>query len=294
MARQDSYSLEHQRLGEPLVIAELIESTTADPASRSSPNGLPTLLFLVTCVSTWWVGGWAFALALMSTLTAHEMGHFLQARRYRVPASWPYFIPMPFNPVGTMGALIVMEPGRGDRKALFDIAISGPLAGIVMALIYTVIGLSLSEVTELEKIGPTVTLGEPLIFQGLVTCIFGPLTEGQDVLLHPVAFAGWVGIFITALNLIPIGQLDGGHILYALLRKRAHPITKSLLVLLIVLVVFCGYYGWALMLFLLILMGPSHPPTADDSVPLSGVRRVLGWLSLGFVVIGFTPMPFVF
>jgi membrane-associated protease RseP (regulator of RpoE activity) len=112
--------------------------------------------------------------------------------------------------------------------------------------------------------------------------------------LHPVAFAGWVGIFITALNLIPIGQLDGGHILYALLLRRAHAVARALLFAATIAVVFWGYWGWTLMIFLLMLMGPTHPPTANDHVSLGTGRRVLGWASLLFVPLGFTPVPFSF
>src|SRR6185312_8675972 len=115
-----------------------------------------------TCLSTWVSGGPVFSLALMTTLLAHEMGHYLQARRYGVPASLPYFIPMPLSPIGTMGAVIVMQPGRGDRRSLFDIAVSGPLAGLVPALIFSIIGLHLSEVVAINDQNFGMTLGEPI------------------------------------------------------------------------------------------------------------------------------------
>lgn len=118
------------------------------------------------------------------------------------------------------------------------------------------------------------------------------MAENQDVLLHPLAYAGWVGIFITGLNLIPIGQLDGGHVLYALLLKRAHRIATFVLFAAVVGVAAFGYWGWSLMLMLLFVMRPKHPPTADDSVPLGAARTILGWLAVGFVVLGFTPQPF--
>jgi membrane-associated protease RseP (regulator of RpoE activity) len=135
-------------------------------------------------------------------------------------------------------------------------------------------------------------LGEPLLFKLLVYLTFGSLAEGQDVILHPVAFAGWVGILITALNLFPIGQLDGGHVLYALLRQRAHTVAKGLLLAAAVAVVLFGYWGWTLMLLLLLWIGPMHPKTANDHVSLGTGRTVLGWASLFFVPLGFTPMPF--
>jgi membrane-associated protease RseP (regulator of RpoE activity) len=155
-----------------------------------------------------------------------------------------------------------------------------------------VIGLYLSEVVSVSDTKFGMSLGEPLLFKALAYMTHGPLAEGQDIGLHPIAFAGWVGIFITALNLIPIGQLDGGHILYSLLLRRAHPIAQLLLVGAMVAVVVWGYWGWTLMIFLLMLMGPAHPPTANDNMPLGTARTVLGWASLLFVPIGFTPVPF--
>ena len=253
---------------------------------------LPILLFAATCASTSLVGGLAFSLALMTTLLAHELGHYLQARRYGVPASLPYFIPMPISPIGTMGAVIVMQPGMGDRRTLFDIAVSGPVAGLIPALLFSILGLQWSQVIQIADQPAGYVLGEPLFFQLLAYSAFGSLPEGQEIVLHPVAFAGWVGIFITALNLIPIGQLDGGHILYALLRRRAHVVARTMLFAAMLAVVFYGYWGWSLMILLLILMGPVHPPTANDSVLLGTGRTVLGWASLAFVPIGFTPVPF--
>ncbi len=229
----------------------------------------------------------------MTTLLAHELGHFLQARRYGVPASLPFFIPMPVSPIGTMGAVIVMQPGRGDRRSLFDIAITGPLAGLVFALLFSVLGLHMSQVVDVNNDQFALKLGEPLLFKALAYLTFGPLNESRDVALHPIAFAGWVGIFITALNLVPIGQLDGGHILYALLLRRAHRVAQALLVGAAVAIVIGGYWGWLVMFLLLMLIGPIHPPTANDYVPLGPVRTILGWLSLLFVLIGFTPTPFI-
>jgi membrane-associated protease RseP (regulator of RpoE activity) len=273
---------------------------TASPEPKPAVRGrskprvlLPLFLFLATCASTYLVGGWEFSLALMITLTAHELGHFLQARRYHVPASWPYFIPMPISPVGTMGAVIAMHPGMGNRKTLFDIAVTGPLAGLVPAMVFSILGLRLSTVTDLAADGPTILLGEPLLFKLLTHWIFGAIPEGQDVLLHPVAYAGWVGIFITALNLIPIGQLDGGHILYALLRRKSHPIAAALLIAAAVAVVVFGHWEWTLLILLLLFFGPRHPPTANDHVSLGAARATLGWCTLSFMFIGFTPTPFL-
>lgn len=263
---------------------------------------LPIVLFVLTCLSTIWAGAYEyswtgallFAGALMFTLLAHELGHFIQARRYRVPASLPYFIPLPISPIGTMGAVIGMQPGVGDRKSLFDIAITGPLAGIVPALGFTVIGLYFSNIALIEGPPEGTVIGAPLLFRWLVGAILGPLEPGHYVDLHPLAFAGWVGIFITALNLIPIGQLDGGHILYALLRRKAHAVATGLLIAAALAVVWYGYLQWTLMILLLLFIGPRHPPTANDYAVLGTGRVVLGCLTLPFVLVGFTPTPFIF
>jgi membrane-associated protease RseP (regulator of RpoE activity) len=267
---------------------EIVPLTVDEVPPRTFPM-LPVVLFLLTCYTTFGVGGMAYSFALMLTLVCHEFGHYIQARRYRVPASLPYFIPIPAPPLGTMGAVIGMRGEMGDRRALFDIGISGPLAGLVPAMIFTVWGLSLSTVVPKQ---PSGMLGDPLLFKFLVRQFFGVLPANQDVLLHPLAYAGWVGVLITSLNLMPIGQLDGGHILYAMLRRKAHVVAWALLVGAVTAVVLMHSYQWTLMLLLLAFMGPSHPPTADDKEPLGTPRVVLGWLTLAFVIIGFTPTPF--
>lgn len=286
----DPYARPRPREGEPYVL-EIQTAERPAPRPRRPRWLVPLVLFVVTCASTYLVGDLLYAAGVMFILTAHELGHYVQARRYRVPASLPYFIPMPLTPVGTMGALILMRHRITNTRALFDIGITGPLAGLGPALLLSAVGLMQSEVTPLPE-GTTLILGEPLVFKLMSSLIFGPLPEGQDVLLHPLAFAGWVGIFITALNLIPIGQLDGGHILYALLRRKAHPVATAILALGIVGMVVGGYWGWSLIIVLLILIGPKHPPT-DDDIPLDRGRQILGWLTLAFMVVGFTPTPFI-
>ena len=270
-----------------------LEGQQPNAARVSKRWKLPLLLFLATCGSTYLTGGVEFAFALLVTLLAHEFGHYLQAVRYGVPASYPFFIPMPLSPIGTMGAVIGMQPGRGDRRSLFDIAITGPIAGLLPALVFSFYGLSKSTIISVAETGSNLSLGEPLIFKAMVYLHFGSLAEGTDVLLHPIAFAGWVGIFITALNLFPIGQLDGGHILYSLLRERSHMFSKLILIGCIAGVVAFEYWGWTLMLSLLIWMGAKHPPTANDEAELGRGRIVLGWLALFFMPLGFTPMPFI-
>ena len=199
--------------------------------------------------------------------------------------------PVPFPPIGTMGAVIAMEARMGHRRALFDIGITGPLAGLVPTIIFCVLGLYWS-----VPIHGKGELGDPLLFKILIYLMGIHIPHGYDLQLHPFAFAGWVGLLITSLNLIPIGQLDGGHVLYALLKKKANVVARILLLSAFIVVMFDRkeLFMWVVMLFLLVLMGPSHPPTADDEEPLGWPRIVLGWLTLAFIPIGFTPTPFIF
>ena len=274
------------------VISEPDREADVPPRAVRRRVWLPAILFLATCVSTYLVGGWVYAVSLMTILVCHEMGHFLQARRYGVPASLPFFLPMPISPIGTFGAVIGMDSRVGDRKALFDIGISGPLAGLVPTLLFCIIGIQQAKVDVIPASG-AMQFGEPLLFKFLTWMRFGPLPDDSTVFIGPMAFAGWVGLLITSLNLLPIGQLDGGHILYGLLQRRAHAVATFLLLAAVAAVVAFGYYGWTLMLFLLFFMGPKHPPTANDYVRLGPWRTVLGWLTLAFIPIGFTPTPFI-
>ena len=301
--------------GEPEVFpAELVEIVPAAGWQFQEPPPqrvvrkrrvwLPLVLFIATCFSTFLAGiltsgeqstwaealyhGMQYAVPLMVILVCHEMGHFVQAWRNGVYASFPYFIPMPASPIGTMGAVIAMEARMGHRRALFDIGITGPLAGLAPTLIFCVLGIHWSVLVHGKG-----DLGDPLLFKILMYLMDMHIPHGYDLGLHPFAYAGWVGLLITSLNLMPIGQLDGGHVLYALLGGKANAIARILLVLAAGAVVFFRLYMWLLMIFLLIMMGPSHPPTADDEEPLGWPRIVLGWLTLAFIPIGFTPMPFI-
>ncbi|MDZ7616127.1 MAG: site-2 protease family protein [Patescibacteria group bacterium] len=305
--------------------APILAEVVSEPASQWPAAGrpgrrwvaLPLFLFVATCLSTLLAGGgdlgltvaktdgltaglWAgvaqgmkLALPLMTILIFHEMGHFLQARRYGVYASFPFFIPMPLSPLGTLGAVIAMEPRIGDRKALFDIGITGPLAGLLPTLIFCVVGLHWSEYGVPKP--NQMVFGDPLLFQWLTEWVLGPRPAGHDVMVHPMAFAAWAGLLVTSLNLIPIGQLDGGHILYSLLRKWAYPVAALLLAVAagLMMVNFALYGSWLLMLLLLIALGPKHPPTRNDHVRLGPVRILLGWLALAFILIGFTPQPII-
>jgi membrane-associated protease RseP (regulator of RpoE activity) len=250
---------------------------------------LPDGKFLVGMLTA----GLSYAVPVMIILASHEAGHFLQARRYGVRSSLPYFIPVPLPPLGTFGAVIAMDSRVRDRKALFDIGISGPLAGLVPTLVFCVWGLHLSHVAPSSEGG--LHFGDPLIFRWLAGMILEPIPDGFDIYVHPIAFAGWVGLLVTSINLLPVGQLDGGHVLYALLRKKARPVASVVLAGAVVAVIggviVYQYPGWVLMLAMLLFMGPRHPSTRNDHVALGPVRIVLGWLTLGFIVVGLTPMP---
>lgn len=276
---------------------EAIMAEAAEPrqvrSARRPRRGLPLLLFLATCFTTYTTGGPYFFASLMTILTAHELGHYFTAKACRVPASLPYFLPMPFGVIGTLGAVIAMHPGMGNRRSLFDIAIAGPLAGLVPAIVFSIVGLQWSDVVMEDGAGH-MKLGEPLFFRWLAEWVVGPVPEGHDLKLHPMAYAGWVGVLITALNLIPISQLDGGHIIYALFRAASRPIATGLLVAALAAVIWFDYWGWILMIVLLLLIGPAHPPTANDNMPLGPVRFVVGLVTLLFPIIGFTPTPFSF
>ncbi|MGO8748237.1 MAG: site-2 protease family protein [Thermoguttaceae bacterium] len=295
--------------GEP-VLAELVPEPPLAP--QPIHWRLPLALFVFTCLSTFVAGGSTpdsfsvvngavYSLCLMTILVCHEAGHYVQTRRYGVTASLPFFIPFPFSPIGTMGAVILMDSRVRDRRALFDIGISGPLAGLVPTLLCCTLGLAYdSRVAEAVAPAGSFSLGDPLLFKFFYHIIYGAIPEGSDVFIGPVAMAGWVGLLITSLNLFPIGQLDGGHILYALLPRKANKAATLILygVLAAVVVGIAVFHvydlkGWTLMLALLFWMKPVHPPTHDDYVPLGAGRIVLGWLTLAFLIIGFTPTPLI-
>jgi len=282
-------------------VAEL--ATGPRPRNFRPRKRFASILFVCTCLSTWLTGGYFFgaaefnaaaglrySLPLMMILVFHEMGHYLQARRYFVPATLPYFIPMPLIvPFGTMGAVIIQGAGVANRRSLFDIAITGPLAGLVVAIPVTFYGILVSEHQLIEK--DAMVFGDPLLLKWMYQYVHGPLPQQHDVILNPYLFAGWVGVFITGLNLVPIGQLDGGHILYTLIGRWAHLVSYAILGSVVAYMTYTGKYSFILMIVLLLMMGPRHPPTADDTVSLGWFRVLLGWLSLMFVVIGLTPEP---
>jgi membrane-associated protease RseP (regulator of RpoE activity) len=261
------------------------------------------------------VTGWSFAVPLLAILLAHEFGHYFAALHHRVPASLPYFIPLPFlSPFGTMGAVIAMRGRIRSRNALLDIGAAGPLAGLVVAIPVIIWGLASSDVTPLPTDGYT-REGQSLLYVGLKYLVLGSIPAGSDVFLHPTALAGWAGLLVTMINLLPFGQLDGGHIAYALFGERQDrlaPWFQNTLLLLVVynlatflLPVLSGssklsvgeavanslfWLVWYGFLWLLVLMGGrKHPPFEPG--PLSPGRRAIAWLCLAIFVALFMPTP---
>jgi membrane-associated protease RseP (regulator of RpoE activity) len=251
------------------------------------------LLLLATILSTYVTNGIWYSVAIITILLAHEMGHYLMCRRYGVPATLPFFIPFPLaNPFGTMGAIIQMKGIIPSRRALFDIGVAGPLAGLLFAVPAIIIGLKFSQVVAVSDIGKSgMQLGESLLFKALSHWIVGPVPEGSDLLLDPVAYAGWAGLFVTSLNLLPIGQLDGGHIIYSILGARSRIVTHIFLAALGLLSIY--YNGWALLFVLLALFGRRHPSPWDDWTPLDRRRKILGCIVMVLFVLSFTPTPFI-
>ena len=233
--------------------------------------------------------GFPFALALMGILLAHELGHYLVARRHGVDVTLPYFIPAP-SFIGTFGAFIKMRSPARDPKMLLDIGAAGPLVGVVVSIPLVALGLSLSEVKQIEgQVGTS--LGDSILLWLISRVVVGPIPPGYDVVIHPVGFAGWIGLLVTSLNLLPVGQLDGGHVVYALLGERQNRISKFVFVGLLALGVL-GWEGWLVWGVLLLIMGFRHPPPVEWWVPLDRKRKVIGWLTVAVFILTFIPIPF--
>ena len=293
------------------------ERSVPEPESAASVLYLPLGLFAVTIFTTLWAGayqvntesvsgawdflvrypgnlldGWPFAGTLLGILVTHEYGHFYLSRVHRVPASLPLFIPGPPQFIGTFGAVIRMRSPIMNRRALFDIGVAGPIAGFIVAVPALLVGLSYS------KVEPTMglyglQLGEPLLLQFFAWLMFGPLPETYDIVLHPVAFAAWFGFFITVLNLMPIGQLDGGHVAYALFGRRQRTLALATIPILLILGLW-GWPGWILWAVLAGLVGISHPPVIDPATELGRGRIWVGWGALAIFLVSFSPVPFYF
>ena len=242
-----------------------------------------------------YLNGFWYSATILAILGCHEMGHYLACRYYRVDASLPFFLPLPpdFFLTGTLGAFIRIRQRIPSKVALFDIGIAGPIAGFVIAVPALFVGLSLSVVERVPETFVGFELGEPLLFRAAAWLIWGDVAEGMSINMHPMAFASWFGLLATALNLFPIGQLDGGHIAYAVLGRRSTVITLVMLCVAVTLTYFSlSWMVWTiLMLLMLLVVGPHHPPTLDDEIRLGSGRLLLALAGLVIWIICFTPAP---
>lgn len=294
-----------------------------EPAPRQRRVGLPLLLFFATCLSTFWVGaanwrpsenmgswpqiyttivnnwqqGLTYMGAVLAILLTHEMGHFIMTLRHRIPASYPLCIPVPFNPIGTMGAVIGMEGMRANRREIFDIGLAGPLAGLVVAIPLLWIGVGQIDLRS-EPLPGEVQLNSPLVVKWMLEARHADLLQAVGPQraewigisqVNAYFMAGWVGLLITGLNMLPISQLDGGHTIYGLFGRDARTFARGFLVIAITYVVINLEQAavWTPMLILVILMGVDHPPSSDDSVELDTPRWLLGAASLAIPIVCF-------
>ena len=274
-------------------------------------------LFLATLATTMYMGAWHhagfladfsddvprlellqgawYSLTILAILGIHELGHYFACRYYRVDASLPYFLPVPFVPTGTFGAFIRIRQRIPTKAMLFDIGAAGPIAGFVVAVPALFAGVALSRVVPLPPADSVelITLGEPLLFRAAAWLIWGELPDGHAINLHPMGFAAWFGLLMTALNLFPIGQLDGGHISYAALGARSTSLTLwGVAVVVGLTFVSLSWLLWAVMMVaMLLVLGPRHPRTLDDHVPLDGRRRRIALATAAIFVLCFTPAP---
>lgn len=282
--------------------ADLVVAVPGIPEATRSRVWVHVALFLLTMLTTTlagallfgsgslgslagWLSGLPFSLTLLAILGIHEMGHYLMARWHGMNATLPYFIPVPPPFIGTLGAVVVMRSPTRNRATLFDVGFGGPIAGFVVALPLLILGLLLSEV----RMG-TPTLGRPLLIQGLVA-LLKPHGPGFAIQLHPIAVAAYFGILLTGLNLVPVGQFDGGHVAYAALGRWARPVAIFALIAM-VLMGFLLWRGWLLWALLALFSGLRHPAPLNDITPLDPARQVIALGALLLFVLTFVPVPF--
>jgi membrane-associated protease RseP (regulator of RpoE activity) len=266
-----------------LIGADHYASFVSDFLRRPMTLGVPELL-----LNGFWYSG-----TILLILGTHELGHYLACRYYQVDASLPFFIPMPIVLTGTLGAFIKIREPIPTKRMLFDIGIAGPLAGFLFALPALFIGIAMSPVVRVPPNLPGFELGEPLLFRAVAWLIWGSIPTGFSLNLHPMAFAAWFGLLATALNLFPIGQLDGGHISYAVLGRRSTAVTLGSICIAIGLTFFST--SWLVWTFLLVamtlVMGVRHPRTIDEDIPLDPARIWLAVVALIIFIICFTYNP---
>jgi hypothetical protein len=284
---------------------------------------LNVLLLVLTLISTYWIGmTWSlsylyadskeaeailgagaavfkdprvvsmslvYMVVLIGILLAHEMGHYLTCRYYGLNATLPFFIPAP-TLIGTMGAFIRIRSPITRKHQLFDVGVGGPLAGFLLTIPAVAYGLSVSKVLPALPREESIIFGEPLLFKIIGSIVLGDVPAGYDIVVHPVAFAGWVGTLVTAMNLFPIGQLDGGHVMYAVFGTRVRRWAPWILAAFVLMGIFF-FAGWFLWAILIRILGFRHPPVFDENVPLSAGRRWAAYIVIVIFVLSFIPAP---
>ncbi|MFN6189647.1 MAG: site-2 protease family protein [Planctomycetia bacterium] len=243
---------------------------------------------LATEIAPHWQRGLAYMAAVMAVLSAHEAGHFIAARLHRIPATLPFFIPVPVLLTGTLGAVIGMEGSRANRRQLFDIAIAGPIAGLVVALPVLAAGM-LAGTPAAES--PFAT---PPVARWMLGLLRPDIAAGTSIEPNALFMAGWVGLLVTGLNMIPVSQLDGGHVSHAIFGARSNWIARAILLAAIAAIILLGRYNWIAMVVIVALMGTDHPPIRDDGRPLGLARTMLGLFSLLIPIVTFMPEPLLF
>ncbi|MFB0564944.1 MAG: site-2 protease family protein [Candidatus Aminicenantaceae bacterium] len=235
--------------------------------------------------------GIIYAVVLIGIVLGHECGHYLTCQYYKIKATLPYFIPAPPPTlIGTLGAFIKIKSPITRKQQLFDIGIAGPLISFILSLPALAYGLSHSKVIPPIPKGEALVFGEPLLLKLLGSMILKDIPTGYDILIHPIAFAGWVGILVTSFNLFPVGQLDGGHISYALLGQKSRVLARIFLFVFIIMgVVF--WIGWFIWAFIILVLGLKHPRIIDEETPLSPQRKFLGFMALVIFILSFIPDP---
>jgi membrane-associated protease RseP (regulator of RpoE activity) len=286
----------------PLNLALLLLTLLTTTTAGAYMNGEDVSLFHPFHAIAALTSGLTFSIPLMMILFAHEMGHYLTSRYHNVDASLPYFIPAPPSLfiIGTFGAFIRMRQPARTRRVMFDIGAAGPWAGVILAIPAVIIGLYLSDVTPLDKSGGGLELGNSILFLGLSRLVLGVDPSTVNVNLNPIAFAGWLGLFVTTLNLLPVGQLDGGHVVYALFPRRHRTISvlfviSCVLMVLVPLALGLNFWGgWLVWAVLSVALGLGHPSTVDRDTPLNPRRALAAWATVALFIVTFSPVPLSF
>ena len=296
----------------PVSPFEPVSAAPARPVRPRSPVRLQALLFILTAATTFaagvvgwqpmlfgvddtlatdmgphWQRGLAYMAAVMAVLAAHEAGHFVAARIHGIPATLPFFIPVPVLLTGTMGAVIGMEGSRANRRQLFDIALAGPVAGLVVAVPLLAWGMLAGVAVPV----PDNPFALPLLARGLLAVVRPDLAAATTIAPNALFMAGWVGLLVTGLNMIPISQLDGGHVAYAVFGRRGNWLARAVLLAAIATIVVLGQYNWVVMVVVVTLLGVDHPPIRDEDQPPGLLRTVLGLAAFLIPILTFMPEP---